>query len=101
MSLRVVSDGFLAVRAARGGGVAFEELARRYRPLIGRATLDPPPGVDADDLRQEALLGLLDTCFRFNRGKGPFPALARRNVRQRVNRARYAARARKHLVLTD
>jgi transposase-like protein len=101
MSLCAVSDAFLAAHAAKGDGAAFGELARRYRPLIRRASWNPPAGVEVEDLRQEALLGLLATCFSHDPRKGAFAALARRNVRQRVNRARYAATARKHLVLNQ
>ena len=100
MSLVAVSDGFLAGRAAAGDEAAFAELARRYRPLIGRLTLGPPAGVGVDDLRQEALLGLLDACRYYQPAKGPFPALARINVRWRVNSARMAARAAKHRILS-
>jgi DNA-directed RNA polymerase specialized sigma24 family protein len=101
MCLATVSDGFLAARVAKGDGFAFAELVRRYRRLIWGATQAPPAGVEAEDLRQEALLGLLVTCQRYDRNKGAFAALARRNVRQRVNGARHAARARKHLVLNE
>jgi hypothetical protein len=101
MSLASVTDSYLAARVTKGDGVAFTELARRYRPLVWRATQQPPAGVEGEDLRQEALLGLLATCFTFDRAKGSFPALARLNVRQRVNRARCAAFARKHRVLSE
>jgi transposase-like protein len=101
MSLQAVTDGYLAARVVKGDGVAFAELARRYRPLIGRATRWAPQGVEPEDLRQEALLGLLATCFAFDRAKGPFPVLARMKVRERVNRARHAAYANKHRVLSE
>jgi transposase-like protein len=101
MSLDVVSDRYLAARAANGDGFAFAELARLYRRLIWSAAQFPPAGVGSEDLRQEALLGLLETCQRHDPAKGAFAALARLNVRQRVNRARFAAVARKHRVLSD
>jgi RNA polymerase sigma factor (sigma-70 family) len=101
MSLHAVSDRYLAARAAEGDGFAFAELARRYRRLIWAAAHLPPPGLESEDLRQEALLGLLVTCQNYDPAKGAFAALARRNVRRRVSRACVAARARKHLVLSD
>jgi DNA-directed RNA polymerase specialized sigma subunit len=101
MSLEAVTDGYLAMRVAKGDGVAFAELARRYRPLIWRAAQAPPPGVEFEDLRQEALLGLLAACFAHDRAKGPFPAFASRGVRWQVNRARHAARAHKNCVLSN
>jgi DNA-directed RNA polymerase specialized sigma24 family protein len=101
VSLSTVTDRFLAVRAAAGDEAAFCELALRYRPLIGRLTQGPPPGVEVDDLRQEALLGLLDACRFFDPAKGAFAALATVNVRWRVNGARIAARAAKHRILSQ
>ena len=56
MSLAMVSDAFLAARAAGGDDAAFAELARRYRPLIGYHSVGAPAGIDVDDLRQAALL---------------------------------------------
>ena len=101
MSLCTISDGFLAGRAAAGDDVAFAELARRYRPLIRYYSAGPPAGIDVDDLRQAALLGLLETCRKHDPAKGPFRALAKCNVRSRVNAARKHARALKHRLLSD
>jgi hypothetical protein len=100
MSLCTVTDAFLAARAAAGDEAAFAELARRYRPLLGRVTTGPPAGVEVEDLRQEALIGLFDTCRLHDPAKGPFAALAKRNVRWRVSRARARARTVKHRLLT-
>jgi hypothetical protein len=101
MSLRTISDGFLAARAADGDEAAFAELAFRYRRLIDHMSAGPPAGVEVDDLRQAALLGLLDTCYRHDPAKGAFAALARRNVRQRVVKARMHGRALKHRPLSE
>jgi DNA-directed RNA polymerase specialized sigma subunit len=101
MSLRTISDAFLAARAADGDEAAFAELAYRYRRLLDHMSAGPPAGVDVDDLRQAALLGLLDTCYRHDPAKGAFAALAKRNVRQRVNRARAHARTLKHRPLSE
>lgn len=102
MSLERVRDEFLAARASRGDGAAFAELARRYRPLLVSASIDPPPGVEFDDLRQEALIGLFEACRRKARTPdGPGLAwFARRYVRWRVAKAREHARTRKHHVLS-
>ena len=62
MSVRAVRDEFLARRVKRGDELAFAELARRYRPLIGAATRQVPPGLEAEDARQAALIGLLEAC---------------------------------------
>jgi hypothetical protein len=101
MGLCTVTDAFLAARTADGDEAAFSELARRYRPLEVSVAVAPPPGLEIEDLRQEALLALLATCAVYDRAKGPFPALASRNLRRRVNKARHAARAHKHCVLSD
>jgi hypothetical protein len=101
MSLVGVHDAFLAARASRGDGAAFAELARRYRRLLVSASMDPPPGLEFDDLRQEALLGLLEACRRSAARPGlGFAWLARQHVRWAVAAACTKARARKHLVLT-
>ena len=84
MSLGGVSDRFLAVRAAAGDEPAFAELALRYRALIGRLTQGPPRGVEVDDVRQEALLGLLDACQFFDPAKGAFAVVASLNVRWQI-----------------
>jgi len=101
MTLDTVTDAFLARRAGAGDEAAFAELARRYRPLIGHLSSGPPSGVDVEDLRQEGLLGLLESCRLYDPMKGPFAALARRNVRWRVGSARRNACAGKHRVLSD
>jgi DNA-binding transcriptional MerR regulator len=105
MSLELVRDEFLAARASGGDGAAFAELARRYRRLLVSASMDPPPGVEFDDLRQEALLGLFEACRRKARtpdgpGMARFAWFARRYVRWRVARACEHARTRKHHVLS-
>ena len=97
----MVTDGFLARRAASGDHVAFAELAGRYRGLIVDATLWAPAGMEVEDLRQEALLGLYDACRVFRPGRGRFAGLARLNVRWRVGAARLAAIAPKHRLLSD
>jgi RNA polymerase sigma factor (sigma-70 family) len=101
MSLIAISDEFLATRAAAGDEAAFAELARRYRPLLRHACKRPPAGLEVEDLRQEALLGLFETCRKHDPARGPFAALARCNVRQRVIAACMRARTLKHRMLTD
>jgi DNA-directed RNA polymerase specialized sigma subunit len=58
MSLDAVTDAYLAARAANGDSAAFAELARRYRPLIVHVTRVRPAGLELDDARQVALVGL-------------------------------------------
>lgn len=98
--MRNVSDEALAVSAARGDGLAFEELARRYRPLLSAAARWLPDGLEADDARQAALIGLWEAC-RATDGVRCFAGLARRRVRWTVGVARRAATARKQRILTD
>jgi hypothetical protein len=105
MSLAGVRDEFLAGCASRGDGAAFAELARRYRRLLVSASMYPPPGVDFEDLRQEALLGLFEACRRkASAPSGPgfagFAWFARHYVRWRVIKARKRACTRKHYLLS-
>lgn len=101
MSLEGVTDGYLAVRAAKGDGVAFAELARRYRPLIVHVTRLWTVGLDVEDARQEALIGLYQACQKYDPARGRFEGLANLRVRSRVRNANIDARRRKHRILTD
>lgn len=102
MSLELVRDEFLAARASRGDGQAFAELARRYRPLVVTAAKCPPPGLEFEELRQEALIGLFAACRKCDPAKpGKFAGLARLCVASAVSHARRSAWARKHLILTS
>jgi transposase len=100
MSLHDVRDEFLARRARQGDGGAFAELARRYEPLIAAASRRPPDGVDADDARQAALIGLFEAC-RCTDGVRSFAGIAGLRVRWSIAGACRAARARKQRMLTD
>ena len=100
MSLRSVSDAFLAARVRAGDEAAFVELARRYRPLIFKVAAGPPVGVEVEDLRQAGLLGLHAACAAYKPQRGSFAGFARRGVRWQVAHARQAARTQKHGVLS-
>jgi DNA-directed RNA polymerase specialized sigma24 family protein len=99
--LGAYTDAVLASRAVRGDGPAFSELARRYRGLIRGATQWPPVGLTCEDLRQEALIGLLEACHAHDAGRGGYDLLAGACVRNRVRGARRTARRAKHRVLSD
>jgi transposase len=100
MSLERVRDEFPARRAASGDGVAFGELARRYEPLIAAATRRPPDGLDLDDARQAALIGLYQAC-RETDGLHTFAGIARLRVRWAVAAAIRSACTGKQRILTD
>ena len=101
MSLARVRDEFLAERAGRGDEAAFAELVRRYRGLLGTATRYRSAGVDPDDLRQAALIGLYFACRSFDPAHGcRFAGWARRCVRQAILNALRFAGGRRQLVLT-
>jgi hypothetical protein len=101
MSLHKVLEGALARRVAAGDEIAFNELACRYRGLIGLMTRAPGPGVERAELSQAALLGLWDACRLFDASEGAFSPLARVCMRRRVWNAWNRARRVKHRVLTD
>jgi len=103
MSLERVRDEFLAARASGGDGTAFAEVARRYRPLVEAvAAHHRSTGVEIEDLRQEALLGLFAACRTLDPARGcRFAGWARVCVRNAVGSAHRNARAGKQLVLTD
>lgn len=66
-----LTDGELVARVRQGNQEAFSELISRYYGLLqwkisGYRKL----GIDADDLLQEATLGLLDSVMSFQEGKG-------------------------------
>lgn len=101
MGLSTVSDEFLAARVRAGDEAAFAELARRYSPLLMKATMQAPRGADPEDLRQEALLGLLKACRDHGPGTAPFAGYAKRGVRWRVATAIETALRHKRRVLSD
>jgi DNA-directed RNA polymerase specialized sigma24 family protein len=107
VSLTNVRDEFLArMVAERGDDRAFEELARRYHPLIVAAARRPPYGADFEDARQEALIGLLRACRDFNlierrRPCLAFAGIARVSVHWAVGKARVNALTPTQRVLTD
>jgi RNA polymerase sigma factor (sigma-70 family) len=102
MSLSDVRDEFLTARAARGDEVAFAELARRYRGLLGTAVRYQSAGLDSDDLCQAALIGLYFACRSFDPAHGcRFAGWAQRCVRQAILNALRWAHGRRQLVLTD
>jgi RNA polymerase sigma factor (sigma-70 family) len=101
MSLCTVSDEFLAGRVRAGDQAAFAELAQRYAPLLMKATMRAPRGVEPEDLRQDALLGLLRACKAHGPGAAPFAGYAKRGVRWRVARAIETALRHKRRVLSD
>jgi transposase-like protein len=100
MSLHEVRDEFLARRAQHGDDGAFAELARRYEPLIAAASRRPPEGLDADDARQAALIGLFEAC-RSTDGVRSFAGIAGLRVRWSVAAACRAARAGKQRIVTQ
>lgn len=87
---RKVTDEVLAERSRAGDELAFRVLVTRYEPLLRSVCWSPPLGLDADDLRQEALLGLLEAC-RVETARS-FAAIAARTVRWRVLNARERTR---------
>lgn len=42
------------------------------------------PGMDSDDIRQEALVALWEACRSYDRDRGKFPAWARLTIRSRL-----------------
>ena len=97
---RKVPDEVLAERVRRGDELAFRVLVTRYEPLLRSVCWSPlPVGLDADDLRQEALLGLLEAC-RMESARS-FAAIARTTVRWRVLGARERTRQASARVLNE
>lgn len=92
----------LLLAAQRHDRRAQEELLRRYQPLL-RATVRHfrlPPGVDRDDIAQEALIGFLRAVEAWRPERGTFGAFARRCVRNHVLHALDSAGAEKHKLLS-
>jgi RNA polymerase sporulation-specific sigma factor len=70
----VIPDITLVARAQRGDRAATEELVSRYRRRAERVALSFfLPGADRDDLRQEAVVGLLKATRTYRPDAGiPF-----------------------------
>ena len=57
----------------------------KHRPIaLGISTEWRIPGLDADDVRQEALIALWEAARCHDREKGPFPAFARLVIGRRM-----------------
>lgn len=67
-----------------GDDAAFEELARRYRRVIGAAIRRPGFGMGWEDEEQEALIGLFNACRAHRPDRGRFASLASVCIRNRV-----------------
>ena len=66
-----LTDGELVAKVRQGDQEAFSELTFRYYGLLQwKASGYRKLGIDADDLMQEATLGLLDGVMSFQEGKG-------------------------------
>jgi len=95
-------DSALLASAQRENELALEELLRRYEPLV-RATvrrLQLPDRVDADDVAQEARVGLLAAIRGWRPDRGPFCAFAATCVRNQAIKALNTAGAEKHKLLS-
>jgi hypothetical protein len=91
MLLSALSDAELVGRVVKGDSAAFAELSDRYCWLIGWLTSKPHPGLEREDERQEALIGLLEACRAFDPARGRFGAIATIRVRSRMCIARIKA----------
>lgn len=82
----ISTDGELCRRVQAGDPQAFWELAERYLPLVrSRAARFAGDVLDAEDLEQEGLLGLLSAARRFRvGGKASFGTYADVCVRNRM-----------------
>jgi RNA polymerase sigma factor (sigma-70 family) len=88
--------------AQQGDAAAEEQLVRRYEPLVPRVawTLRPPPGLEREDLAQEARIGLIAAIRAWRPERGPFPPFADKCVRNQALLAIHAAARHKHQLLS-
>lgn len=71
------NDEELVLRARQGEVEAFSQLVSRYLPMIRRrASRYPLPGLEAEDVVQEGLLGLLKAIRLYDSAQGTFGAFA-------------------------
>ena len=87
------SDEMLVALFRKGDSSALEELFRRYLPLAkSRAARYRYPGVDAEDLVQEGMIGLFKAIRHFDPARQvPFRSFAFRCVSNQVSSAARAA----------
>jgi DNA-directed RNA polymerase specialized sigma24 family protein len=96
-----VTDEALAARARDGDDAAFEELALRYRRVIGAAIRRPGFGMGWEDEHQEALIGLFNACRAHRPERGRFASLAAVCIRNRVRNARTRGRLPRHRIVNE
>jgi RNA polymerase sigma factor (sigma-70 family) len=84
----------LALRAQAGDATALELLLVAFRPLLGAAARDfRIPSTETADREQVGRLALLSAVRHYDAARGPFAALAKRSVRNRLaNLLEHAAR---------
>lgn len=75
--------------------------ARHRRIALGIAAEYRIPGMDPDDVRQEAMLGLWEAARNHDPARGPFPPFARTIVERRCVDLLRAAGRHKQRILTD
>ncbi len=91
------------VRSARGGDdPAITELVARYLPMIRRrASRYFLPGMEAEDVVQEGLIGLLKAIRLYDRDQSSFPVFASLCVSSTMATAAKAALSQKSRPLSD
>ena len=76
-ALQNLTDETLILAARRGDDSAVTELVSRYLPMIRRrAARYYLPGMDAEDVVQEGLIGLLKAIRLFDGQQSAFPSFA-------------------------
>lgn len=74
----------------------------KHRPIaLAISTEWYIPGLDADDVRQEALIALWEAARCHDRDKGPFPAFARLVIGRRLSDLLQAATRQKRTAVFD
>ncbi len=102
MTMKNTTDEELVERYKKGEAEAFEELYLRYNKLINAfARSYFLVGGDEDDIKQEAMLGLVGAIMTFDESKGKFGTFAYMCIKSRVLNAVNAALGEKHKSLND
>lgn len=96
-------DHELLLRAVDGDSAAFARLAERYAGMLHSiAARYFLVGADDHDVRQEALIGLLNACVAFDfSGRSSFAAFAHLCIERQIITALKASQRLKHAPLND
>lgn len=97
-----LTDEQLALKVQQGDDFAIEQLFKRYKPLLNKVCRSFFLfGADADDLMQEAMIGLYKACLSYKKEVANFNTFANICVKRKVLDAVKKSNSLKNKMISD